>query len=264
MDNPTLVITGTAGDIGRALSLAGAEQGYRVVGLDVLDERGNETAELVRAAGGHADYLHCDISDTEQLAAMFDEITATGEIAGLVNNAALGSHTAPTEITSTEWHRVLGVTLTGAAFSAQRAARSMIRSGRGGSIVTIASIAGLAALGRGNFAYSVAKAGLVGMTRELAVEWARSGIRVNAVAPSQVDTSGFRPLVGAADVAGGNVLDSAIRGIPLGRLATVDDITPLVMFLLGPASSFITGVTIPVDGGSMALHPGGTIGEKTL
>ncbi len=97
------------------------------------------------------------------------------------------------------------------------------------------------------------------MTRELAVEWANYGIRVNGVAPSQVDTANFRRLIGDPDVAGGNIIPTALRGIPFGRLATTDDIVSVVMFLVSDQAAFVTGVTLPVDGGSMALHAGGSL-----
>ncbi len=255
-----LVITGSGGDIGRALTCAAVAQGYRVFGLEVNPETGARTAEI---AGGGARFIECDLGDVQALERAFALIEAeAGPVYGLVNNAARGSHVLPQDIDIDTWNGVLAITLTAGAFAAQFAARSMVASGAGGSIVNIASIAGLSALGRGNYAYSVAKHGVVGMTRELAVEWAASGIRVNAVAPSQVDTSGFRPLVGREDVAAGGILGAAVGGIPAGRLATVDDVTPLVMYLLSDDARFLTGATIPIDGGSLALHAGGTVGPR--
>lgn len=259
-DPRTIVITGSGGGIGRALSLAAADAGMRVYGLDVAEEAGIETARLVAERGAQSRFFSCDIRSVEQLATTFAEIEKeAGAVDVLMNNAAFGSHTSPEEITFEEWNKVIGITLGGAVFTAQQAGRSMIRSGRGGAIVNITSIAGLAALGRGNYSYSIAKAGLVGMTRELAVEWANYGIRVNAIAPSQVDTQGFRPLVDNPDIAGGGILATAIAGIPLGRLAKAEDIVSVAMFLAGDGASFVTGVTIPVDGGSMALHAGGSL-----
>lgn len=255
----TVVVTGSGGDIGRGISRALAARGHTVYGLELDDASGERTAELVRADGNLMHHIRCDLADLAQIEAAFARIADDGgKLVGLVNNAARGAHVEPEAIDAATWNGVLAVTLTATAFAAQHAARAMIASGSGGAIVNISSIAGLAALGRGNYAYSVAKHGVVGLTKELAVEWAAHGIRVNAIAPSQVDTSGFRPLVGRPDVAGGGILDTALKGIPLGRLATVDDIVPLVVFLLSDDASFITGVTVPVDGGSMALHAGGT------
>jgi NAD(P)-dependent dehydrogenase (short-subunit alcohol dehydrogenase family) len=259
-DHRSIVITGSGGGIGRALSLAAGAAGMRVFGLDVAEDAGQETVRLVTERGGQAHFQRCDIQQPDELAEAFAVIEREGgPVDVLINNAALGSHTAPEDLTFEEWSRVLGVTLTGSVFAAQQAGRSMIRAGRGGAIVNVASIAGLASLGRNNFAYGIAKAGVVGLTRELAVEWAGYGIRANAIAPSQVDTEGFRPLINNPDVAGGGILQEALAGIPLSRLATVDDIVPLVLFLASDAASFLTGITVPVDGGSMALHAGGTL-----
>jgi NAD(P)-dependent dehydrogenase (short-subunit alcohol dehydrogenase family) len=232
----------------------------QVFGLDVAEHNGLKTARLVTERGGRATFFPCDIQDVAALEATFAAIEEqAGPVDILINNAAVGSHTAPEDITFEEWSRVIGVTLSGSVFAAQQAGRSMVRSGRGGAIVNMASIAGLSSLGRGSFAYGIAKAGVVGLTRELAVEWANYGIRVNAVAPSQVDTSSFRQLMDDPDVAGGNIIEMALRGIPFGRLATTEDIVSVVMFLASDQAAFVTGVTLPVDGGSMALHPGGSL-----
>lgn len=255
VDGKVFVVTGSGGGIGRMVSLAAANAGYRVVGIDVDADNGEETARLSSGA-----FYRCDLADTAQIRSAFDAIERDhGGPDVLINNAARGIHTPPEDVTLEEWERVMAVTLRAAAFCAQATARSMIRRGSGGSIVSVASISGLAALGRGNYVYSVAKAGVVGMTKELAVEWASYGIRVNAVAPSQVDTEAFRPLIANPDVASGNTLSDAMSGVPLGRLAQPSEVADAIMFLAGPHAAFISGVTVPVDGGSMALHAGGSL-----
>lgn len=256
----TIVITGSAQGIGRAVSVAAARSGMRVIGLDVQSEAGESTAQLVREIGAEAWFYPCDVSDTVRLEQIFDSMEIeVGPIDVLVNNAARVTHTAPEDLSAAEWAQIVGVNLTGMIFSAQYAGRSMIRAGKGGSIINLSSIGGIAALGRGNFAYSVTKAGIIGMTHELAAEWAGFHIRVNAVAPSQVHTEGFQLLMDDADIVGGDIASAAVAGIPLGRLAEAEDIASAVLFLAGPGASFITGVTLPVDGGSLALHAGGSL-----
>ena len=140
---------------------------------------------------------------------------------------------------------------------AQAAANRMIPAGRGGSIIQISSIAGISALGRGNWTHSVNKGGIHQLTKELAVEWARYGIRVNAILPCQVRTESF---VAALEQ---GVLDPAIQqrmldGIPMGRMATPEDIAGPAVFLASDAAAMVTGTLLPVDGGNLALNAGGS------
>jgi len=260
MAGPVMVVTGSGSGIGRALCIVAAQRGMSVVGLDIGDEGGRTTDHLIRESGGTTHYYHCDVADPAEVASVFAEIAReVGPIDVLVNNAARGSHTVPEELTVEEWNGVVSVNLTGTIFVSQQAGRSMIAAGRGGSIINLSSIGGVAALGRGNFAYSLTKAGIIGLTHELAIEWAGYGIRVNAIAPSQVNTEGFRLLVGNERVIDGDILPAAIAGIPLGRLANSIDVVEAILFLASDAASFITGVTLPVDGGSLALHAGGSV-----
>lgn len=255
-----LVVTGSAQGIGRATALAAAAAGMRVVGLDIDRVGGEDTARAIAERGGVPWFRRCDVSDQASLEEGFRFVAdEAGPIDVFVNSAAVLLHEAPETISRRQWDLVIDVGLSGAVFAAQQAGRSMIGSGRGGVIVNLSSIAGLAAMGRGNLAYSVAKAGLIAATRELAVEWASYGIRVNAIAPSQVDTEGFRDLVRDAGVGDGAFVPRALGGVPLGRLATTDDVVAAILFLTSDAAGFITGITLPVDGGSLALHAGGSL-----
>lgn len=256
----TLVITGAARGIGLATARAAASAGYTVAGIDVDEEAGSLAMSVLTAQGLAAHHYTCDVSNPSALDEVLARITSElGAIDALLNNAARGSHTPPEEMSPEEWHAVMDICLGSIVFASRWVGAEWIRTGHPGRIVNMSSIAGLAALGRGNYAYSIAKAGIVGLTRELAVEWAPFGIRVNALAPSQVNTEGFRPLIGDKSVAGGNTLGDAVSGIPMGRLAEPEEVASVIMFLLGNDSSFVTGVTLPVDGGSMALHAGGSM-----
>ena len=129
-----------------------------------------------------------------------------------------------------------------------------------GTVVNVSSIGGSTSLGRGNFVYGVSKGGVEQLTRELAVAWAPQGIRVNAVAPCQIATDGLRAL-SENPSAEGRLLDTFLRGIPLGRLVEPAEVAAAVAFLASDAAAMITGVILPVDGGNLALNAGGTIGE---
>lgn len=256
-----VVITGFGAGIGRATAAVCAEAGARIVGLEIDSGRGEAAADELRAAGADARFVPCDTGDPDAIVRAFGTVRDSGlEVDVLVNNAGAGSHTRPEDIELAEWQHVLDVSITGYAFAAREAGRAMIAHGRGGSIVNVSSIAGLSALGRGNLAYSVAKGGVNQLTRELAVEWAAHGIRVNAVAPCQVRTEGIGSLLADERFDGGAVLARFVRGIPLGRLAEPRDVADVIRFLASDAAGFVTGVVIPVDGGNTALNSGGTIG----
>lgn len=256
------VITGFGAGVGRATAHVFAEAGADIVGLEIDESRAKDAVSELSSMGVDARYWVCDMGDTAAIARTFAEVDGElGAIDVLVNNAGRGTHTPPQDIETDEWGDVLAVSITGYAFAAREVGRSMIRHQRRGSIVNVSSIAGLTALGRGNFAYSVAKAAVNQLTRELAVEWAHYGIRVNAVAPSQVRTEALTPLLADKRFDDGAVEQRFLRGIPLGRLAEPRDIADVILFLASDAAGFVTGVVVPVDGGNTALNAGGTVGH---
>ncbi|MDT4915189.1 MAG: hypothetical protein QOC66_4317 [Pseudonocardiales bacterium] len=253
--NQVTVVTGAGRGIGRAIALRLAGAGAEVIGLDLAGA--DETSAAIHAGGGRASSYVCDMGRVEQVRSVFDAIASTTDgIDVLINNAALGSHTPPLELTRASLIRLVDVNVGGYFFAAQ-AAFPLLTARGGGSIVNISSIAGSSALGRGNLPFSMTKAAIEQMTRELAIEWATSGIRVNAIAPCQVRTEGFQPLL---DEDGGSPGERFLRGIPLGRLAEPEDIASATLFLASPAASFITGVVLAVDGGNQAMNAGATVG----
>lgn len=133
----------------------------------------------------------------------------------------------------------------------------MIAGGKGGSIVNFSSIAGNNALGLGNYSYSVSKGAINQLTRELAIEWGRYGIRVNAVQPCQFLTPGVQAWLDNPATDTTALHQHLLGGIPLGRLGEVDDIVGPVLFLLSDAAAMVTGTVLPVDGGNLAMNAGG-------
>jgi NAD(P)-dependent dehydrogenase (short-subunit alcohol dehydrogenase family) len=255
-----VVVNGGANGIGMAISEAFAATGATVALLDIDAPAAARTVDQITAAGGRAQAWTCDISSEQQVEAAFAEIeTKLGHVGVLVNNAGINPRALPLEVDIEAWQRVLAVNLTGYFLCARAAGRGMVARGYG-SIVNVSSIAGSTALGRGNFAYSVTKGGVDAMTRELAVEWARHGVRVNAVAPCQVATAGFVANEKARTQAGDPTVSDYRRGIPMGRAAEPADIAAAVVYLASDAAAMVTGVTLPVDGGNLAFNAGGTLG----
>lgn len=243
LDGQACAVTGASGGIGRAIALGLAGVGCRVALLD-RDEAGMaETARLVRDAGGVALPLACDVSDPASVAAAAAASEAAhGPCGVLVNNAGLLRPGPLATLALAEWNLLLSVNLTGYFICAQTFGAQMRRRG-GGAMVHTASIAAYHATGFGG-AYSVAKAGIVMLSRQLATEWADVNIRSNVVNPGMIRT----PLSEAfyADPA----VTAARSGvIPAGRIGQPEDIAQAVLFLASPRAAYITGDEITVDGG---------------
>jgi NAD(P)-dependent dehydrogenase (short-subunit alcohol dehydrogenase family) len=253
-------VTGSGSGIGRAISLAFAQAGAAVAGLEIAHENGQQTAEQVSALGREAHAYRCDVSNSDQVRETFEDIDRRfGRLDILVNCAYAGSHTKPHELELEQWRQVLDVGVTGYFMCAQAAGRRMIERGTGGSIVNLSSIAGTSALGRGNFVYSVGKGAINQMTRELAIEWAPYGIRVNAIQPAQVRTPALQSLIDDPKFDSDTLVATFLRGIPMDRLVEPEEVAAAALFLASDAASMITGILLPVDGGNLAMNAGGTV-----
>jgi NAD(P)-dependent dehydrogenase (short-subunit alcohol dehydrogenase family) len=251
------VVTGAARGLGQAVALGLARHGADVALADLDGDALAETAELVRASGRRALAVATDVTDEQAVAELFARTERElGPPDALVNSVFTPVLTRPQELTLEQWERALRVNLTGYFLPARAAGRAMIARGQGGAIVNIASIAGTSALGRGNVAYSVSKGGVVQLTRELAVEWGRYGIRVNAIQPAQMRTPGFKARFENSELEPDGLLEQMVEAIPLGRIGEPDDVVGPVVFLLSDAARMVNGVLLPVDGGNLAMNAG--------
>lgn len=259
LDGRAVIVTGAGGALGRATAVGLAAAGAGLALDDLDSDRLEATAAAVRDAGGRCITLAGDAADATHIAALVDATErAYGWINGLVNNAGINPQQGrPEDFPNDIWEEVLRVNVGGYFRFAQAVAKPMIAAGRGGSIVNISSIAGASALGRGNLAFGVSKAGVDQLTRELAVAWAGHGIRVNSILPCQFVNEGLLGVI--ADPAKPGVADRMISGIPIGRMGRPEEIVGPVLFLLSDAASMVTGVNLPVDGGNLAFNAGGSL-----
>ena len=249
LEERVALVTGAGSGIGRVTAQALAEAGADVIVTELPErlDRARETVAELQALGCRALALPLDVRDAASVAALVPAATAGfGRVDVLVNNAGVQIPRSALEVSESDWDAVVDVNLRGAFFVAQAVGRAMTEAGSG-AIVNIASQMGLVGYYK-RAAYCSAKAGLVNLTRVLALEWAPRGVRVNAVAPTFVRT----PLT-ASTFADPELAEDIPRRIPLGRLAQPEDVAAAVVFLASPAAAMITGHTLPVDGGWTAI-----------
>jgi len=250
LDGRIAIVTGSGSGMGRAFAIALAHAGADVVITELpgKEKAAEETAAEARAAGRRAMTLPLDVRQVASIRAMVDRVLGEwGRIDILVNNAGMNIRKMAVEVREEDWDPVLDTDLKGVFFCAQAAGRHMIERGQGGKIINVASQIGLVAY-HSRVAYCSAKAGVINMTRALALEWAPYHINVNAIAPTFVRTPLVEELL--KDPA---VREDVLRRIPLGRLAEPEDVAGAVVYLAGPASDLVTGHTLVVDGGWTAV-----------
>jgi NAD(P)-dependent dehydrogenase (short-subunit alcohol dehydrogenase family) len=248
------LVSGAASGMGRAMAIGFAEVGADLMLADINGAGLDATAADIAALGRRAVPVVCDVSDCDQIRAMFGLLDREfGRIDILGNVAGEGVRARPEEISLEQLQRVLQVLVIGRFCCCQEAGRRMLAAGRG-SILNIGSLASITALGRGHIAYSMAMGAVAQMTRELSTEWSGRGVRVNAILPAQVTNAGLRERM-AADP---NLRGTFLRGIPAGRMGEPEDIKGLAIWLASDASSWITGALIPMDGGNLAMNAGGS------
>jgi NAD(P)-dependent dehydrogenase (short-subunit alcohol dehydrogenase family) len=257
-----VVITGAAGGIGMEVCRQLGGDGAKLIMADIDEVALAAGKAELEESGISAFTFRANSSVESDVVSLFKFVAEKFEIADiLVNNAAAGTHTPPQDTTLDIWNTVIGTSLTGYFLNAREFSKLVIAAKKPGVVVNISSIAGSSAIGRGNFVYSVAKGGVNQMTRELAIEWAKSKIRVNAIQPCSVNTPGWRKWVKAEGEEARPLMELLVRGIPMGRIAEPEDIARAVHFLASDAAAMITGTILPVDGGNLAYNAGGTLGD---
>jgi 3-oxoacyl-[acyl-carrier protein] reductase len=249
LQNKIAIVSGAGGGIGRATALRFASEGAVVAVADVNEEGVNETGRLIKESGGSALLCMGDVSQRSGAQSIIDAVVnAYGRVDILVNNAGITRDGLTVRIKDGEvkamsddqWDAVLNVNLKGTWLMAQAAAVPMIRQNHG-RIINTASVAALGNVGQAN--YSASKAGVIGLTHTLALEWARYNILVNCVAPGGVKTR-------MTEAIPEKVMEGIIQRIPLARFADPGEIAGVHTFLAGDDASFITGQVIFVDGGA--------------
>lgn len=240
----TAIVTGGSRGIGKEMAEGLAEAGASLMLCARRTEWLDETVEEFTARGFNVAGMTCDVSKPEDVQAVADEtVRRFGSVDILINNAGISWGTMPEEMPIAQWQKVIDVNLTGCFLFAQAAGREMLKK-KSGSIINIASIAGITSSANGPFyaGYVASKAGLIGLTRELAASWGRRGIRVNAIAPGFFHS---RLADAVIDIYERRIREDNI--IP--RVGNEGELKGTVVFLASDASSYITGQTIAVDGG---------------
>lgn len=246
LDGDVAVITGGARGIGRATAEAFQRAGAT---LHLIDRDHDAVAATALALGLAPDQAHAvDVTDENAVDTAFAAIQRReGQISVLVNNAGLAIRRPTTELSLADWQRVVDVNMTGCFLCARAAGRIMTAQGRG-AVINVASIMGMSGGGLyPNISYQTTKGAVVNMTRALAVEWAPHGIRVNAVAPTWVDTEFIAPLKGNPEF-----VAAVERLTPARRLAQPVEVANAILFLASPAASMVMGHVLAVDGGFLA------------
>lgn len=262
------IITGSGSGQGRVAALMFAREGARVVGGEINDKTGIETIEMIKSAGGEAKHVHVDVTKPKDIQDMVKAaIDAYGRLDILYNNAGgifsdtgspLGDSPLAPNIKEENWDRILEINLKSVFMCCKYAVPELLKSGKG-SIINVSSAAAMVGgyvpdSGKGRaapampLAYGAAKAGVIALSRSIAIAYSANGIRCNVIVPGSIDTP-FHKSVDLTDKAVRKVWEDYI---PMRRLGTADDVANTALYLASDESSYVTGVVLPVDGGWMA------------
>ena len=245
----TILVTGGASGIGIATAILLAEEGANVVIADLQDEAGASAVKQITNAGGKAEYHHVDVTQYDQVNTLVEGIANRhGSLDGAFNNAGIeGPGAQIAKMSLEDWDRVVDVDLTSVFICLKVEVAQMLKQQAGGSIVNTASIAGLIGM-RGSSGYNAAKHGVIGLTKTVALEYAKKNIRVNAVCPGFIET----PMWDRTTAGNYRLKDSLQSLVAIGRTAEPVELAQAPVWLLSDRASYVTGVALPVDGGYTA------------
>jgi 3-oxoacyl-[acyl-carrier protein] reductase len=244
LEGKVALVTGASRGIGRAIAKAlGARAATVVINYHSREDAAREAAAEVEAAGGKAHILQFDLGDAAAVEAAVKQVAEQhGRLDVLVNNAAVAIDQLIMRFKQEDWARSMDVNLTGVFAACKAATRPLLKAKDGGRLINLTSVVG--EMGNaGQVAYVAAKAGVIGMTKTLAREFAGRGVTVNAVSPGFIDTD-----MTAASVQG-DAREKLIATIPLGRMGSAQEVADVVAFLAGPEATYVTGQVIRVNGG---------------
>ena len=261
LEGKVAIVTGAASGIGRASAIRFAAEGAAVGCTDIESNGLEETVSTIRGAGGEAIAIITDIADESQVEGMVSEVRdAYGPVKVLYANAGIAGAGTAADISMEQWSRVISINLTGVWLSSRYCLPQMIDSG-GGSIINQSSLGALMGV-PGIASYAAAKGGVIGLTKQMAVEYGPMNIRVNAICPGTVPTplvertyaerAGFSLDSGNPDETSyEELLEVATERVPLARMGTVDEIAALALYLASDESAWTNGAVIPIDGGML-------------
>jgi NAD(P)-dependent dehydrogenase (short-subunit alcohol dehydrogenase family) len=242
------LVTGAASGIGRAGAIAFAKAGAKVVASDIDEAGGAETVKMITDMGGEAMFVKCDVSDQADVRSLFAALMeAHGRLDCAFNNAGIEGVPAPClECTEENWDKTIAINLTGVFYCCKEEVRIMLEQG-GGAIVNTASVAGLVGFG-GIPAYTASKHGVNGLTKVIALDYAKENIRANSVCPGVIDTPMIDRFTGGDAEAKAGLEATE----PVGRMGKPEEVADAVVYLCSDEASFVTGINMPVDGGFVA------------
>ncbi len=246
LQNRIALVTGAASGIGQAVAVRFAAEGAAVMAADTDDKNGRETVERIRAAGGRAEFFHLDVSSADQARrAVQQTIDSLGGLHILFNGAGILAYGTAVETSEEIWNRIMAVNLTGTFLCSQACLPHMIAQGKG-SVINVASTTGAHDACAHAVAYVSSKGGVTLLTRAMAVDHARQGVRVNAICPGPTDTPMLRNALTPEQ------LDAFAKTFPMGRLGRPEELAGAAVFLASDDASFVTGALLYVDGGQTA------------